>query len=243
MLIVNADDWGRSQAETDATLECFRHARISSTTAMMFMEDSERAGELARSAGVQVGLHVNLSQPFTAGNVPGEIRADQQTICRFLKSCKYAQLMYNPFLRRRFKRVYQMQAEEFKRLYGIEPSHVDGHQHMHLCANMLVDEIIPKDKKVRRNFSFLKGEKSLVNRGYRHCVDKWLARRYRLTDYFFGLSTCLQRDGLERVLALAKTANVELMIHAIVPDEYSYLMSDAFGSMKSGVPIGSFANL
>src|SRR5689334_22483937 len=99
MLIINADDWGRSQAETDATLECFRHARISSTTAMVFMEDSERAGELARSAGMQVGLHVNLSQPFTAGNVPGDFRADQQTICRFLKSCKYAQLMYNPFLR------------------------------------------------------------------------------------------------------------------------------------------------
>ena len=30
MLIINADDWGRSLAETDAALECYKAGRITS---------------------------------------------------------------------------------------------------------------------------------------------------------------------------------------------------------------------
>ena len=43
MLTVNADDWGRSRAETDAALQCHGKKRITSVSAMVFMEDSERA--------------------------------------------------------------------------------------------------------------------------------------------------------------------------------------------------------
>src|SRR3954468_2789696 len=111
MLIVNADDWGRSQAETDATLACFQEGRISSTTAMVFMGDSERAAELARKAGIDVGLHFNLSEPFTVSDVPESARAEQARISRFLKFCKYSQVIYNPFLRRQFRRAYRVQVD------------------------------------------------------------------------------------------------------------------------------------
>src|SRR5262245_28926635 len=47
MLIVNADDLGRSKAETDAAMACYAKDRITSTSAMVFMTDSERASELA----------------------------------------------------------------------------------------------------------------------------------------------------------------------------------------------------
>ena len=45
MLIINADDWGRSVAETNAALRCYEEARITSASAMVFMADSERAAE------------------------------------------------------------------------------------------------------------------------------------------------------------------------------------------------------
>ena len=65
MLIINADDWGRSIMETDATLRCYKVGRVTSVSAMMFMSDSERAAELARENGVDTGLHLNFSEPFT----------------------------------------------------------------------------------------------------------------------------------------------------------------------------------
>ena len=47
ILIVNADDYGWNRPTTEATLEAFRAGRITSATALMFMDDSERAAELA----------------------------------------------------------------------------------------------------------------------------------------------------------------------------------------------------
>src|SRR5437588_264599 len=37
MIIINADDWGRSEAETDIALRCFKAGRITSVTAMVLV--------------------------------------------------------------------------------------------------------------------------------------------------------------------------------------------------------------
>src|ERR1043166_2509082 len=147
MLIVNADDFGRSKGETDAALACYQAGRITSATAMMFMADSERAAELAKGTGLDVGLHLNFTETFSTGCSP-EVAKSQNRIVRYLKRSKYAQLIYNPILRREFRCCYKSQAEEFVRLYGKSPSHVDGHHHMHLCANMLFSKAIPRGTKM-----------------------------------------------------------------------------------------------
>jgi hypothetical protein len=51
---------------------------------------------------------------------------------------------------------------------------------MHLCANLVLGKSIPAGMKMRRDFSFLPGEKSMLNRAWRRLV----ARRSRLVDYF-----------------------------------------------------------
>jgi predicted glycoside hydrolase/deacetylase ChbG (UPF0249 family) len=241
MLIINADDWGRSVAETDVALRCFKAGRITSASAMIFMADSERAAELARDNGLDVGLHLNFSERFTAGKCPPVLEEYQSRLVRFLMRNKYSQLLYNPLLRREFAYSYQAQAREFVRLFGRPPSHVDGHHHMHLCANFVFSKAMPAGTKIRRNFSFWPGEKSLLNRRYRRLVDRWLSRRYRLADYFFDLTQCIQERKLERVAALAKSKNVELMTHPIVQAESEYLMGDQFQTMLQSLKVGGYA--
>ncbi|HYT61608.1 MAG TPA: ChbG/HpnK family deacetylase [Haliangiales bacterium] len=228
MLIINADDWGGWKSATDAALACYEKNRITSVSAMVFMDDSERAAALARDLGMDVGLHVNLNQDFSASHCPTHLKQNHSRIKRFLKRNRYAQVLYNPFLRKEFRDVYEAQAEEFVRLYGKQPSHIDGHRHMHLCTNMLLDGVIPPGQKVRRSFSFWPGEKSSLNRAYRGFVDKRLVRRHRTTDYFFALSQCLQGKRLARVTELAKEAKVELMAHPEKVEEYAWLMSDDY---------------
>jgi predicted glycoside hydrolase/deacetylase ChbG (UPF0249 family) len=225
VIIVNADDFGRSRAETDVVVACHNAGRITSTTAMVFMEDSERAAEAALGLGIDAGLHLNLSQRFTGARVSDGLRRSHDRIVSFLRSSKYALLVYNPFLRRQFQDVVEAQVEEFARLYGKPPGHIDGHQHLHLCANLVRDKFIPVGSRVRRNFSFWQGEKSALNRYYRRRVDSVLARDYSLVDYFFSLEDSLRRGLLERVFNLAETSTVELMTHPVYPSEFEYLMS------------------
>jgi predicted glycoside hydrolase/deacetylase ChbG (UPF0249 family) len=228
VIIVNADDFGRSRAETDAVVACHKARRITSTTAMVFMQDSERAAEAALGLGIDTGLHLNLSQRFTGARVTDGLRRSHDRIVSFLGSSKYALLVYNPFLRRQFQDVVEAQVEEFARLYGKPPNHIDGHQHLHLCANLLKDKFIPVGSRVRRNFSFWPGDKSALNRYYRRRVDSILARDYSLVDYFFSLEDSLRKGRLERVFSLAETSTVELMTHPVNPSEFEYLMSDAY---------------
>ena len=105
---------------------------------------------------------------------------------------------------------------------------MDGHHHLHLCANVVLGHVIPRGMKVRRHFSFWPKEKSPLNRGYRSSVNWWLARKYRLADYFFDLTQCIEEKKFYRVKALARSSDVELMTHPAVQSEIKYLMGDNF---------------
>ena len=65
MLIINADDWGYDAHTTTRALTCVERGSISSVSAMVFMEDSERAAAVARDRGIDAGLHLNLDTPFS----------------------------------------------------------------------------------------------------------------------------------------------------------------------------------
>lgn len=243
MIIVNADDWGRTITETDVALALFARGRITSVSAMVFMADSERAAAIARQQQVHAGLHLNFSETFTAPPADARLCADHARIVRFLKRHKYAQLMFNPFLHAAFRRVAWAQGEEYLRLYGKPPTHYDGHQHMHLCTNMLVAAPVPRGCRMRRGFSFAAGQKGVVNRAYRAVVARWLRSRYRATDFFFALSQNLAPDRFARVCEFARRASVELMTHPVVPDEQSYLNSEAYAEALRPLARGSYLDL
>jgi chitin disaccharide deacetylase len=242
MLIINADDWGRSAAETNAASDCYKRSGITSVSAMTFMKDSERAAELAKAGAVDVGLHINFTEAFTGAVPSSRLQEYQGRVSRFLKRNSYAFLVYHPFLREEFRYLYQAQADEFVRLYGDRPSHIDGHQHMHLCTNVLADQIIPRDQKIRTTFSFSREEKSWLNRKYRHVFGQWLAHRYRTTDYLFDLSQCLEdRNRLSRALTLAKAVKVEMMAHPVRQKEYTFLTSEESEKLLSQIEKTTYA--
>jgi predicted glycoside hydrolase/deacetylase ChbG (UPF0249 family) len=230
MIIINADDLGRSTAETDATAELVKRGRLTSVSAMVFMKDSERAAEVAGDMTADVGLHLNFCESWSSPNVPKGLAAEHEALVAFFNRGRYARLVYNPLLRRAFQTVYAAQVEEFERLYGRAPSHTDGHRHLHLCPNMLIDCPIPYGSRVRRNFTFDPYEKGSLNRLYRRIVDAHLGRRYELTDYFFSLAQCLngRSTPLSRVADLSKSSIVEIMVHPKNPMEFNYLIGDKF---------------
>jgi len=242
MLIVNADDWGKNRKSTDNSLSCLRSGMVTSVSAMVFMEDSERAADLARAGSIDAGLHLNFTAPFTGAVRDGALVERQRRIAGFLRPQRLRRLVYHPALRQDLDYVYGRQVEEFERLYGNPPSRIDGHHHMHLCANMLIDRVIPRGLRVRRNHSFFAGERTIFNRYYRKAVDAWLCRRNRCTDYFFRLLPISQGDRIMRIMNLAGSSVVELAVHPDGEEEYRYLMGEEYGKLIQGVTLVAHAD-
>lgn len=223
LLIVNADDWGRDAATTDRIVECVVPGGVSAVSAMVFMQDSGRAASIARERGVEAGLHLNFTTPFTGAVLPPRLAGWQQPVRRYLRRHRLAPYVFNPRLSAAFEYLIAMQLDEYRRLYGTDPAHINGHHHMHLCANVLVPGLLPAGTFVRRNFCFEQGERSVWNRLYRKAVDRVLARRHRQTDFFFSLEPIEPRTRVQRICALARKAVVELETHPVQPDEYRFL--------------------
>lgn len=239
VLIVNADDWGRDRETTDRTLECARARALSSVSAMMFMDDSQRSAALAREHGVDAGLHLNLTAPFTATGISERLVEQQRKVCSYLRRHALARIIYNPALAGAFEYIVRAQLDEFARLYGSAPQRIDGHHHMHLCANVVLPQLLPAGTISRRNFSFAPGEKSWANRMYRKLQDGWIARRHRLSDYFFSLPPLQPVSRLQRMVELADRFAVEIETHPINGEEHSFLTGGQFSYILNGKQIAS----
>ena len=212
---------------------------MSSASAMVFMEDSERAASLARERKIDVGLHLNFTTPFSTPVALGRLTEHHRRVSGFLLRNRLCQVVYHPNLASSFEYLVAAQIEEFRRIYGAEPYRIDGHHHMHLCANVLLGKLMPAGTMVRRNFSFAPGEKGWVNRFYRKSVDRLLKRRHRLVDYLFSLAPVEPRDRLRRIVSLARHAVVELETHPVNPDEYRFLTSGELFSRLADLPSSS----
>ena len=243
LLIVNADDWGRDARTTGRILECAAAGAVSSVSAMVFMEDSDRAASIALTGNIEAGLHLNLTTPFSAPLRPRPLAERQEAVARHLLRHRLAPTVFHPGLMGSFEYVVRTQLDEFQRLYGKPPSRLDGHRHMHLCANVLLSRLLPAGTLVRRNFSFQRGEKGLWNRAYRRGVDHLLARRHRLVDFFFALAPLDGLDRLERIVSLARRFVVEVEAHPVHPDEYRFLTSGEFFRRAGDVRIASASAL
>jgi chitin disaccharide deacetylase len=242
-LIVNADDWGRDRVTTERALDCWVRGAISTVSAMVFMEDSERAAKIARERQVGVGLHLNLTTPFSASSCPARLAGEQQRIARWLLRYRLAQIPFYPNLIKSFRDVVSAQIDEFCRIYGEAPKRFDGHHHMHLCTNVLASRLLPRGAIVRRSFSFEPGEKGLTNRLYRRVIDQIIARRYRLTDHLLSLAPLQPASRMDRIFSLAQRSIVELETHPVNPQEYRFLAGGEIFRRAEACTLASYETL
>jgi chitin disaccharide deacetylase len=236
VLIVNADDWGRDWENTDRTLDCVLRGTVSAVSAMVFMEDSERASAIALEKGLDAGLHLNFTTQFSGSGIPAPLIEHQARLMKYLRGARLSQILFHPGLASSFAYVVSAQLDEYSRLYGSAPKRLDGHHHMHLCANVLYGNLLPAGTIVRRNFSFRAGEKSYANRIYRQMTDRKLAKRHTLTHYFYSLPPLEPRSRLQRIFALATESSVEVETHPVVREEYNFLLSEEFLRMTASLP-------
>lgn len=243
LLIVNADDFGGNRLATDRILECFAAGRITSTSAMVYMSDSRRAAQLAGPSKLPIGLHLNLTQEFEDSETPPLVRERQARAAEYFAGARRRRVTYNPRMATLVKTCVADQLACFRELFGIEPTHIDGHNHAHLSPTALFS--LPRGIPVRIGESDIRGgiAPGPLLRGARHAM---VARRHPTTDYFFAIDRLGQLRGepeIERLFAFAQRSSVEIMTHPDRDSDYQVLMSDAWQDGLRRLRSGSFRQL
>jgi predicted glycoside hydrolase/deacetylase ChbG (UPF0249 family) len=114
VLIVNADDLGRTPSVNDGIAHAHRDGIVTSASLMVRWPAAHAAATQVRGLpDLSVGLHLDLGEWYSRNGhwslvyrvVPFEPRAVAAEACR--------------------------QVAEFRRLLGREPTHLDSHQHVH----------------------------------------------------------------------------------------------------------------
>jgi predicted glycoside hydrolase/deacetylase ChbG (UPF0249 family) len=248
LLIVNADDLGYSRTSTDATLECLAEGRITSATAMVYMEDSDRASDAFRDAPIGIGLHLNLSEAFSAESVPRRVRDTQARLAELFRSDRRRQVrrwIYDPRIRADVERSIGNQLDRFQALYRRPPTHVDGHQHVQLSPNVFLAGALPAGTKMRRALDRSGSPRSMA-RLASSLRQRLISRRFACTEHFFDISEVDPSGDAEDAdarLRLADFTSVEVMAHPRFDHEYARLMSDAWGTALRARRLGSYADL
>jgi chitin disaccharide deacetylase len=114
VLIVNADDFGRSPGVNRGVIRCHEEGIVTSATLMVRVPAADQAAEYARRGALGVGLHFDLGEWEYAG---GEWRTLYEALPDETAEAVAREL--------------QDQLQRFERLVGRPPDHIDSHQHVH----------------------------------------------------------------------------------------------------------------
>jgi len=149
-LIVNADDFGYSEGVNLGIVEAHRSGIVTSTSAMITMPAILQAAELAKKhPTLGVGLHLNITcgKPLTSakslvnGNGFFNKPKENPDVAHFKKE--------------EIRQEFLAQYEEFLRIFGRRPTHLDTHLYAH--------QIYPNVGEMIRE---LAREKNLPVRGF-----------------------------------------------------------------------------
>jgi chitin disaccharide deacetylase len=253
LLIVNADDWGGSEATTAAILGSFEVGRVTSTSGMVYMPDSDRAAEIARRERLPVGLHLNLTERFTDPRTPSSVRERQRRVAsRFAGAgsddhpgtARLRKWLYDPSIKTDVDRAIADQLERFETLYGGPPTHFDGHNYVDACPNVFLSHSIPRGSLMRNSLDCYPLERSA--KGVLRALRQRLrTRRLRSTGYLLHIAELRLGDGeaADPRLQLAHGTSVEVMGHPDDEAELAVLMSPAWERVLAEHRLGSFADL
>jgi hopanoid biosynthesis associated protein HpnK len=132
-LIVNADDFGSSEAVNEAVVRAYTEGVLTSCSLMVTGEAFEHAVHLAHAhPGLAVGLHL-VTVMGRAVLPPGEIPTLVDAKGYFSSNPTAAGCTYyfSPQARRELRRELAAQFQKFSST-GLRLSHIDGHLHLHV---------------------------------------------------------------------------------------------------------------
>jgi chitin disaccharide deacetylase len=245
-LIVNADDLGWTEGVNRGIAEAHRHGIVTSASLLANGVAFESGVDVARATpGLGVGVHLNLSD--------GSPVAEPQLVTTLVNNAaEFAGGPENLLLRiaSRALALHEVEQEweaqiEKVRDAGIQPTHLDGHKHVHMLPGLfeialrLAKRYAIAAIRVSHEASSLRAALStgdqphtaaVLKQGVQARGLKLLARDAReqaehvgisTADYFCGIAQTgeLTKEGIAQLLRNLPDGTTELMCHPGYADE------------------------
>ena len=216
-LVINADDYGIAENQTEAILESFRRGVITSTTIMVTMPDFRRSISRAKEEGVfdKIGLHLNLTQ----GRPLTEPIRNCRRFCnseglfnKYFHNSKLCRLI----LTAREQYAVAVEVESQMKIYidaGFTLRHLDSHHHSHTDLS-IAHIILPIARKmgfrsVRLSRNIPRPGYGLLKKIYKSLFNGFALRQgFTCTKYFGSIL-----DFDVAATNLPVDCSVELMVH------------------------------
>ena len=207
LLIVNADDFGRSKGVNLGIVRAHREGIVTSTTLMTNAPGTAHAGTVAATTpGLAIGVHLVLTyaRPILNPSRIGSLVREDGSFWR------PSELLARSIDRREALMEYRAQFARARELIGREPTHVDTHHwvHDHPALSWAVCELALETGAAARTHT-------------PEQRDEYRAKGVRTPDHFTREFQHPGHIGLENLLTLLaglEDGVTELMCHPGEPD-------------------------
>jgi len=207
LLIVNADDFGRSAGIDDGIVRAHREGIVTSATFMTNAPSTDHAAVLARATPtLDIGVHLVLTYARPLSN-PARIRSLVRDDGSFWRP---AELLARRIDRTEALTEYRAQYVRARELVGREPTHVDTHHWIHddPALSWAVCELARETGSAARTHT-------------PEQRDEYRAKGVRTPDHFireFQHPGHIEVANLLAILARLEDGVTELMCHPGAPD-------------------------
>ena len=229
LLIVNADDFGRSAAVNAGIVEAFQRGILTSASLVAMGAEFEQAVELARqNPGLGIGIHLVLNEHDPAlppSEIPSLVTSDGKFRSR---GQQFVKMTGDPRMRDDAFREWDAQIKKVLAA-GIKLEHIDGHGHCHahprvagvvveLARRYGIDHVrLPVEEvgwRSERPSAGRFASKLLLN-SFALCSKRVWDGKLRFPQSFFGFSEGGHVSGslVRRVGQAAPPGVSELMVH------------------------------
>lgn len=131
ILIVNADDFGLSKGQNYGIVEACKHGLVTSTTALVNGGAIEHAAALSRRVPeLAVGMHFVLTLGTPLSPMPSLTREGK------LGKWIWQMAEEDTLPLDEIAHELALQYQRFVELFGCEPTHIDGHHHVHMIPQI-----------------------------------------------------------------------------------------------------------
>uniref|UniRef100_A0A452DL36 Carbohydrate deacetylase n=1 Tax=Capra hircus TaxID=9925 RepID=A0A452DL36_CAPHI len=136
-MVVTADDFGYCPRRDEGIVEAFLAGAVTSVSLLVNGSAAESAAELARRHQIPTGLHANLSE----GRPVGPARHGASSLIGsegfFLGKMGFRRAVAaGEVILAQVREELEAQLSRFRELLGRDPTHVDGHQHVHVLPGV-----------------------------------------------------------------------------------------------------------
>lgn len=217
-LIINADDFGKSELVNEGIIFCFKNELITSASLMANDEGTDSAIKYIKENRLStIGAHINLTEGYPMGKFDVDLLLNPDGTWN--KNSYWNPKILNRGILEKIADEINLQLDKIID-NGIDLCHLNSHHHIHTTPFLFsIFFKIAKKRNIKMRVAQTYSEGNYIKYCYRKFINNLLkSNELAFTDYFKTINAFVTRKNN------LKGKNVEVMVHPSFTADFSKLV-------------------